>query len=112
MTNSFENQLAALNNENPGLKVLLAMANFVSADRERFTRIRQLCADRYKRTIIFEQVSFEDCVQALELPHLPKNLADAIADFRAYLDEQNLLLSWEQRLDAVNCAGKPEDVLE
>jgi len=106
-----ENHLAALNKESPGLKALIALANFETTDREKFVPIRQLCADRYKGSIVFEEVSFEDFLQALQLPHLPKNLADAIADFRAYLDEQNLLPSWERLLDVVNCAGMPNDVL-
>ena len=106
-----EKHLAALNEESPGLKALIALANFESPDREKFTRIRQLCADQYKRLIVFEEVSFEDFVQALQLPHLPKNLADAVTDFRAYLDEQSLLPSWERLLNVVNCAGIPGDVL-
>jgi hypothetical protein len=34
-----------------------------------------------------------------------------MADFRAYLDEQSLLSTWKTRLDVVNCAGLPDDVL-
>ncbi len=106
-----KNHLAALNEESPGLKALIALANFETADRVKFTPIRQLCATQYKGSIVFEEVSFEDFVQALQIPHLPKNLADAVADFRSYLDEQNLLPSWERLLDVVNCAGIPDDVL-
>ena len=106
-----ERHLAALDAENSGLKVLIALANFESADREKFKPIRQLCAERYHGSIVFEEVSFEDFIQALRLPHLPKNLADAVADFRSYLDEQNLLPSWRRLLDVVNCAGIPDDVL-
>jgi hypothetical protein len=106
-----EKHLAALNKESPGLKALIALANFETTDRKKFTPIRQLCAQKYKASIVFEEVSFEDFVLALQLPHLPKNLADAVADFRAYLDEQNLLPSWKRMLDVVNCAGIPDDVL-
>ena len=106
-----ERHLADLNKESPGLKTLIALANFETAEREKFTPIRQLCAEQYKGSIIFNEVSFEDFVQALQLPHLPKNLADAVADFGSYLDEQNLLPSWERLLDVVNCAGIPDEVL-
>lgn len=106
-----ENHLAALNEESPGLKALIALANFEAPDREKFAPIRQLCAERYKGSIVFKEVSFEDFVQALQLPHLPKNLADAVADFRVYLDEHYLLPTWERLLDVVNCAGLPDDVL-
>ena len=106
-----EKHLAALNEESPGLKALIALANFETTDREKFGLIRRLCAEQYKGSIVFEEVSFEDFVQALQLPHLPKNLADAVADFRSYLDEQNLLLSWERLLDVVNCARTADEVL-
>ena len=109
--NSLKTISQRLNEESPGLKALIALANFETADRVKFTRIRQSCATQYKGSIVFEEVSFEDFVQALQLPHLPKNLADAVADFRSYLDEQNLLPSWERLLDVVNCAGIPDDVL-
>jgi hypothetical protein len=106
-----EQQLASLNSETPGLKVLIALSNFETKDSEKFARIRQLCAGTYKGSIIFKEISFEDFVLALKLPHLPKNLDDAVAEFRSYLDEQYLLPSWERRLDVVNCAGMPDDVL-
>ncbi len=104
-----EKHLAALNEENPGLKVLIALANFETADREKFTPVRRLCAEQYKGSLVFKAVSFEDFILALQLPHLPKNLADAVADFRSYLDEQNLLQSWERLLDVVNCAGTADN---
>jgi hypothetical protein len=106
-----ENHLAALDKESPGFKALLALSKFESDDRAGFTQIRQLCATQYKGSMIFEAISFEDLVKALDLPHLPKNLADAVVEFRAYLDEQNMLPSWERWLDVVNCAGMPDDVL-
>lgn len=103
--------LAALNEESPGLKVLIALTNFETSDREKFAPVRKLCAEHYKGLIVFESVSFEDFVLAMEHPRLPKNLADVVSDFRAYLDEENLLPSWERLLDVVNCAGIPDDVL-
>jgi hypothetical protein len=106
-----EKHLTALNEESPGLKVLIALTNFETADREKFTSIRQLCAEKYKGSIVFEDVSFEDFLLALERLRLPKNLADGVGDFRSYLDEENLLPSWERLLDVVNCAGIPDDVL-
>ncbi len=106
-----ENHLAALDAETPGFKVLIALSAFEGEEGDCFLKIRALCESRYKSSIAFERVSFDDFVQALNLPHLPKNLADAVADFRDYLDEQDLLPSWEARLDVVNCAGLPNDIL-
>ena len=106
-----ENHLAALDRESPGLKALIALSNFENTESEKFESIRQLCANKYKGLIVFQDKSFEDFVEALQIEHLPKNLADAVADFRTYLDEQNLLPQWKRFLDVVNCAGVPDDVL-
>lgn len=106
-----ERHLKALNQESPGLKVLLVLSNFEDPDQERFGQIRKLCADQYKNEIKFQEISFEDFVHALEQLQLPKNLADVVFEFRTYLDEQNLLPSWNRRLDVINCAGLPSDVL-
>lgn len=106
-----EKHLAALDAETPGFKVLIALSAFEGEEEDRFQKIRSLCEGKYKNSIAFERVSFDDFVQSLNLRHLPKNLADAVADFRDYLEEQNLLPSWETRLDVVNCAGLPNDIL-
>lgn len=106
-----ENHLAALDAETPGFKVLIALSAFEGEEGDRFQKIRAICESKYQNSVAFERVSFDDFVQALNLPHLPKNLADAVADFRDYLDEQDLLPSWETRLDVVNCAGQPNDIL-
>jgi hypothetical protein len=105
------NHLAALDAVTPGFKVLIALSAFEGEEGDRFQKIRALCEGKYKSSIAFERVSFDDFVQALDLPHLPKNLADAVADFRDYLEEYNLLPSWGTRLDVVNCAGLPNDIL-
>jgi len=107
-----ERHLDALAEEDPGIKVLIALSNFEADGVARFSRIRNLCSSKHKGAIIFEQVSFEDFAEALRVEHLPKNLADAVSDFRAYLDEQNLLPSWTRWLDVVNCAGIPADILK
>jgi hypothetical protein len=60
------NHLAALNTEASGLKVLIALSVFDAEDEDRFTRIRALCAEKYKGSIAFERVSFEDFVEALQ----------------------------------------------
>jgi hypothetical protein len=106
-----QRHLDGLHAASPGLKVLIALANFESDHDDRFAVVRALCAERYDRQIAFKQVSFEDFIQALRLDHLPKNLADAVEDLKSYLDEQGLLPSWKRWLDVVNCAGLPDDIL-
>jgi hypothetical protein len=111
----YDDQLArhleALNNETAGLKVLIALSKFEGDSQDRFERVRRLCEKKYQRQIVFKQVSFEDLAEALRLEHLPKNVADAVIDFKGFLDEQDYLPSWQRWLDVVNCAGYPDDVL-
>ena len=93
--------------------MLIALSNFENDDLGRFQRIREICKEKYNGQIDFASVSFEDFVKALEdLPHLSKNLDDAVRDFRAYLDEEGKLPTWQRLLDVVNCAGFPDDILE
>jgi hypothetical protein len=107
-----ENHLAALDKEVAGQKGLIALGNFESDKADRFTKVRTLCEDEYRNTILFRAVTFEDLISALSIPGLPKNLADAVTDFRDFLNEEDLLPSWREWLDVVNCAGLPEDVIE
>ena len=106
-----ERHLSALNDEMAGLKVLLAIANFQAMELTRFSNIRSICEAEYRNNIIFRSISFEDFLAAVEIAGLPKNLLDSIAEFRNFLSEQDLLPSWREWLDVVNCAGMPEDVL-
>ena len=106
-----ENHLAALNEE-LGLKVLLALGNFESENPERFSRVRSICRERYRNSIAFQAVTFEDLINKISYPGLAQELLTAIADFAEFLNEQNLLPAWRDWLDVVNCAGIPEDVTE
>ncbi|MHB9130415.1 MAG: hypothetical protein ACYDBB_04900 [Armatimonadota bacterium] len=110
--NQLTRHLAALHKQH-GVKMLIALSNFEMSDSGRFSKIEQLCQAKYRGSIFFAAVNFEDLLQALmALPPLPKNLSDAIADFRDYLDEQELLPSWQHTLDVINCAGIPEEIIE
>lgn len=107
-----ENHLAALSQESSGRKILLALGKFESDDDSRFERIRKIIQKRYKSSIIFSAVSFEDFIGAVKIPTLSKNLTDAVADLESFLDEEDLMPSWERWLDVVNCAGIPEEVID
>lgn len=106
-----EAHLAALAREFPGLNLLLALGSFESENPERFAHILSLCRTNHKGRIAFASASFEDFVKALQVHGLPKNLSDAVADLREFLDGENLLPSWHNFLDVVNCAGIPDDIL-
>jgi hypothetical protein len=107
-----ENHLAGLGQGSPGLKVLVALGHFEASDTSRFAQIEALCRDKYRGEILFAALTFEDFVAALQLPHLPKGLADTVSELRAYFDEQGLLSSWGGMMDVVNCAGIPGDILD
>ena len=107
-----ENHLDALK-EIEGTKVLIALGNFDSSRPDWFENIQRICQKKYKGSIYFVSVSFDDLIQSLEaLEHVTKNLSDIISDFRNYLDECGLLPSWKRWLDVVNCAVLPEEVQE
>lgn len=106
-----ESHLASLSERSHGLKILLALGAFEGNASERFRNVYEICRAKYSEQIQFAAVTFEDLIAALQIDGLPKNLADAIAELRAFLDENNLLPRWRDILDVVNCAGKPDDIL-
>ncbi len=103
--------LEALNDEQPGLKVLLALGNFEGPTRDRFAAIEKLCESEYAGSLAFRAASFEELLGAIRRTILPKNLDDTVNDFKAYLDEQELLPTWRDTLDVVNCATSLKGVL-
>jgi hypothetical protein len=107
-----ESHLDDLSRDDSGVKILLALGNFEADDPERFRRVNTVCREKYRGAIVFNSISFEEFLKRVELKGLPKNLADAIADFKQFLNEENLLPSWREWIDVVNCAGIPEDVME
>lgn len=101
--------IEALSKEGPGLKILLALGNIDQDLETRFEHIRKLCHTKYSDSVVFESATFDDFLEAIRARTLPKNLADSISDFAAYLDEMGLLASWQSRLDVVNCAGSSHE---
>ena len=106
------NHLAALDNDGPGAKALIALGNFEYVQEARFSDVERLCRDKYQGKISFTAATFEDFLDALPTTNVPKNLLDTITEFRAYLDEHDLLPTWKNRLDVVNCSGSLADVIE
>jgi len=93
-----------------GKKVLIALGNFEQDNpyHPDFSEIEEIAK---QKRIFFIGVSFEQLLQAIQLPYLPKTLVDAITDLGEYFDENNLLPSWKYRLDVVNCKIGFEDVV-
>lgn len=106
-----EQHLAALDQETSGTKALIALGNFEALTANRFEKIEGICKDKYKGSIFFGAVTFEEFLASLPKGKVSKNLADVIDEFEDYLDEMNLLPRWKERLDVVNCSGRPDEVL-
>jgi hypothetical protein len=105
-----ENHLADLVKEGPGLKVLLALSNFEQEQTALFANVEALCKGQFRSEVVFKAASFEDLLDAMKIEYLPRNLIDAVSDFRGYLDEEGLLPQWRHYLDVVNCASTIEEV--
>ncbi len=104
--------LDALNAESPGLKILLALGNFETNDINQFESVQKHCASAYHGKVVFTTANFADLLEALRALQLPKNLADTVDDFGAYLDEESLLPNWQTRLDVVNCATFTDESMD
>jgi hypothetical protein len=109
--NQLERHLKELNKEE-GLKILVALGPFEGPTKIQFQGIESLCEKQFQGSIVFAAVSFEDFVAAIPLSQLPKNLADAVSDFKNYLDGEGLLPTWKDYLDVVNCATLSHEVTE
>ena len=108
----FENHLESLHQEADGLKMLLALGNFEGATDSRFNEIKDVCKKKYRKSILFSEVTFESFIQSFNIGGLPNYLSNAVTEFRSYLDEGGLLPSWKQWLDVVNCAAYPDEVMD
>ena len=106
-----ERHLDELNKEE-GLKILIALGNFEYLSETRFKKIDEICKNIYRNSIVFAAVAFEDFVAAIQAIQLSKNVADAVTDFKGYLDEQGLLPTWQNYLDVVNCATMAYEIRE
>lgn len=104
--------LNALSSSARSTKVLLILSNFEEEIEGRFKEISATIKDKYENSIVFAPQTFQNFLAALKNLDLEKNLADMVLEFEDFLNENNLLPSWENWLDVVNCAGLPEDLLD
>lgn len=107
-----ESHLDGLDKEYSGRKILIALGSFDEDEKDRFKKIINVCEEKYKGKIKFYALSFERFLESLQSLRLPKGLEDLAGELRGYMDEQKLLPSWKNKLDVVNCAGIPEDIID
>lgn len=110
-----ENHLEALKKEGAGLKVLIALGKFEDEHKKPSPKINEKCENTNGDELKFSAISFDDLVNAIEAIEelrLSKHISDAVQDLRGYLEREELLLSWPNLLDVINCAGYPNDVLK
>lgn len=104
-----QSHLDGLASEQSDCKVLIALSSFGSSkEQDQVEQIADLCP----KDVRVMAASFEQFYDSLPKQHLTNNLEELIAEFRAYLDQEGLLPSWRYKLDVVNCAGLPDDVLK
>jgi hypothetical protein len=108
--NQLKRHLESLNEEHFNTKILLAISNFEQSKYRDFDKIKDICEKKYNNKIYFNALSFEEFLSSLKRLDLPKYLIDAINDFENYLNEQNLLPTWEYYLDVVNCADTLDEI--
>jgi hypothetical protein len=96
--------------EKQGKRILIALGNF-EQDPTNHPVLQAVETKAKDEGVAFVSVSFEQFLQAIQLPYLPKNLIDAVSDLGEYFDENNLLPSWKHRLDVVNCSVYFDSVL-
>lgn len=102
----------ALDGQSGGVKLLLCLGKFETESRPQLDDIREYCRSDLDGRVSFVDASYEELLSSLELEGLPKNLQEIAEEFRDYLDQEDLLSSWQHRLDVVNCAKWPEGVIE
>lgn len=107
-----ENHLQALNDESSSVKILIALSNFESTDFSKFDKIEKIITTNYKNQLSFKALSFEDFIIALESDFIPSKFKEQISEYRDYLNENNLLPTWKKKLDVINCAGIPKEILD
>lgn len=107
-----EKHLEGLNNEDPGIKVLMLLGNIEADIEERFEDISKATRKKYDGNIHFKVVTFESLLFELNELDLPKRLQDLIDELEYFFDEESLLPRWKNMLDVVNCSGSFENVLE
>jgi hypothetical protein len=97
--------------QNQSKTVLLALGSFEN-DIPYHSDFSEIESTAKSSGVAFATISFEQFLQAIQLPYLPKNLVDAVSDLGDYLDENTLLPSWKYRLDVVNCKLTFDSVLQ
>jgi hypothetical protein len=94
-----------------GHKLLLALGNF-ELDIPSHKCFLEVVTKANEYKISFAAVSFEQFLQAIQLPYLSKNLIDAVSDLGEYFDENGLLPYWKYQLDVVNCSRYFDSVIQ
>lgn len=86
--------------------ILFALSNFETDDLQK--RFASEIAKAKSHGVIFEAITFEDFVGALEKAAVSPQFKNILDDFKEYLDRNERLPKWKYLLDVVNC-GKTLD---
>lgn len=103
-----DRHLDNLEQEGAGLKLLVALSNFDSKRQQELTSTFQSRAALRSSNILFKALSFRDFLECFPKVGPETFLSRAKAEYEMYLEEEQMLGTWEEWLDVVNCASWPE----
>lgn len=83
-----------------------------------------LCSE-FKQDVVFEQarrtaetknihiatITYEDFLTLIEENATSEFIREQLTEFRNFLDKNELLPTWKYLLDVVNCAGRPQEIM-
>jgi len=89
-------------------KILVLLCNF--EDKGLNKKINDYKESFGKKGIILIELTFEDIILALNRLSLTASLRNYLTEFEDYLNRNNLLPTWKQTLDVVNCYSSRSEV--
>jgi hypothetical protein len=90
------------------VNILFALSNFEMDDLQ--NRFAKDIATARSHNVIFEAITFEDFVGALEKANSSIQFKSILADFVGYLDRSGRLPKWKYLLDVVNCGATLDEI--
>jgi hypothetical protein len=106
-TEQLERHISALKDKSV-VSMLFALSNFETDDLQKRFKIE---IDKARKSgVIFEAITFEDFVGALESVQSSDRFKNTLADFVLYLDRNERLPKWKHLLDVVNSGQTLDEI--
>lgn len=105
-----EAHLKGLDFQKSDVKIMFLLANFNETNFDnRFNKTLKIAEDL---NIILQPISYDDLINSIEneSANFDNAFLETIVDFRIYLESSNLLQTWRNLLDVVNCTSTMEEI--